>query len=183
MALSEFQKKKFTHLFRLYDANNNGKINKADYERRTHFLAQQRGFEMDSPEYLQIRQRIMSDWEQLSFYVDEDADGQIILREFLAYYEYVLSDDTMWSENAEETADAIIEVCDVNGDGKITVDEYGVFFKSYTLTDAQVQFAFEKLDADGDGLVTMNELVNAFDQFGKSENPDDAGNYIFGPLE
>lgn len=183
MTLSDFQTKKFTHLFRLYDADNNGEIDKNDYERRTQYLTEQRGFELDSPDYLQIRQRIMGDWEQLVFYVDADANDVITLAEFLDYSDYVLGSDTMWQENADDTASFIIEVCDVDDDGSITLEEYGVFFKSYDLDDDQIQFAFEKLDADGDGLVTREELKAGLDQFGKSQNPDDAGNYMFGPLD
>lgn len=182
MVLTAFQTKKMTHMFKLYDANSDGTIGESDYERRAQILTEQRGYAVDSLEYQGIRQRIMKDWEQISLFVDTNADGLITLVEFLEYSDYVLADAGMWHESSVDTAQFMIESCDIDGDGKINLKEYSIFFKSYDLDDDKIKFAFEKLDVDGDGLITVEEITAALDQFGNSENPDDAGNQLFGPL-
>ena len=68
-------------------------------------------------------------------------------------------------------------------DGKINLEEYGVFFKGYGMPDVDIKAAFEKLDSDGDGQITTDEFTKAFDRFGNSDNPDDPSNYMFGAID
>ena len=56
MALSDFQTQKLKVMFNLYDPDQTGTIDQSDYERRTQYLAEHRGYEDGSPEYLNLRQ-------------------------------------------------------------------------------------------------------------------------------
>ncbi len=183
MALSEFQTKKMTHLFNLYDVDGNGTIGASDYERRIENVAQYRGFEKGSDGYETLKASVMKEWDKLQLYSDNDGDGQVTKVEFLDFADYTIADASLWFETAVENAEFIIETCDIDGDGQITLDEYSIFFKGYNVSDEDIKIAFEKLDQDGDGMITTDEFTKAFDRFGQSDNPDDPSNYIFGPID
>jgi len=183
MALSDFQTKKMTHLFKLYDVDNDGTIGANDYARRIETVAKHRGFEAGSTSYETLKETVMKEWEQLQLYSDTDGDGKVTKLEFLEFADYTLQDENLWFETAVETAEFVIETCDIDGDGKINLEEYGVFFKGYGMSDVDIQSAFEKLDRDGDGFITTDEFTKAFDRFGNSDNPDDPSNYMFGELD
>lgn len=183
MALSEFQTKKMKHLFKLYDVDNDGTIAVEDYEKRIVAVAKHRGFDEGSDEYKTLKERVIKEWEQLQLFSDTDGDGKVTEFEFLEYVDYTLDNGELWFETAVETAEFIIETCDVDGDGKVSMEEYGIFFKGYNLSDEAIEFAFKKLDWNDDGLITVDEFTKAFDRYGNSDKLDDPSNFIFGPLD
>lgn len=183
MALSDFQTKKMKHLFNLYDVNKDGTIGQADYEKRIVAVAKHRGFEEGTADYDNLKNRVIKEWEQLQLYSDTDGDGKVTQFEFLEYADYTLDNGELWFETAVETAEFIIETCDVDGDGKVNMQEYGIFFKGYNMSDEDIEFAFKKLDWNDDGLITVDEFTKAFDRFGNSDREDDPSNFIFGPLD
>lgn len=183
MALSDFQTKKMTHLFHLYDVDNDGTIGASDYQRRITNVAAHRDFAEGTNDYNTLKTTVMGEWDKLQLYSDTDGDGKVTLLEFLEFADYTIADAGLWFETAVEAAEFVIESCDVDGDGKINLQEYGIFFKGYNMSDEDIKTAFENLDSDGDGLITTDEFTKAFDRFGQSDNPDDPSNYIFGPIE
>jgi len=183
MALTEFQTKKMKRLFKLYDVDNDGTIGANDYERRIATVAEHRGYTEGSDDYEQLKSAVMGEWEKLQLYSDTDGDGKVTEFEFMEFADYTLADDNLWFETAVETAEFLIETCDIDGDGMVSLEEYKVFFKGYNVSDEDIEFAFGKLDADGDGQITTDEFTKAFDRYGNSNNPDEPANFMFGPLE
>jgi Ca2+-binding EF-hand superfamily protein len=45
-----------------------------------------------------------------------------------------------------------------------------------------VEAAFDRLDLDQDGNISVTELVEAARQYYTSTDPDAAGNWLFGPI-
>jgi Ca2+-binding EF-hand superfamily protein len=53
---------------------------------------------------------------------------------------------------------------DVDGDGKLTFDEFTAGMKEPALAKAEQRF--KRIDADGDGAVTLKELTEAMKKAG-----------------
>ena len=68
--LTELQKRKWTRLFQVYDADGNGVVEQADFEIIFQNLAQVRNLEANEPEYEQLHAKFIEDWENLQ----KDAD-------------------------------------------------------------------------------------------------------------
>lgn len=79
-------------------------------------------------------------------------------------------------------AEAAARLCDADGDGTVGPDDLWVMMAAFGTSRENVAAAFERLDGDGDGMVSVGELVEATRQFYTSTDPDVAGNWLFGPL-
>lgn len=82
----------------------------------------------------------------------------------------------------ESAAAALAGLCDTDGDGAVGPDEFWVMMDAFGTPREDAAAAFARLDGDGDGAVSVGELVEATRQFYTSADPDAAGNWLFGPL-
>ena len=57
----------------------------------------------------------------------------------------------------ENRAKAIIEESDLDGDGKVTKDEFVDFMHK---NDKRTKTIFQKLDTDRDGILTVSDIIN-----------------------
>ena len=53
---------------------------------------------------------------------------------------------------------------DINHRGALSYDEFHPWCKGQGISDQDTQEIFETVDRDGDGLVTYEELVSAFEE-------------------
>ena len=96
---------------------------------------------------------------------DTDQDGYVTFIEFMVVY------NLMNNGNAEDNLKQIFRIFDVNNDGIISHEEIGVLVKSIALmienhdgVDKSKECskkAFEEMDKDNDGKVTIDEFVSA----------------------
>ena len=80
-------------------------------------------------------------------------------------------------------ARAVAELCDTDGDGAVAFAEFGTALAAFGTEPADAETAFRRLDADGSGRLTVDELVTAVREYYTSELPTAAGNWLFGPLD
>lgn len=111
---------------------------------------------------------------------DKDKDERVSLDEFLASYDATLSDKAAFERNIVGYSTTIFQLCDRDGDGKISGPEFVGLGGCYGLTHEAVLEAFRHLDQDGTGLLTTEELVKRYREF-LSDDPDAPGNWLMGP--
>lgn len=76
------------------------------------------------------------------------------------------------------------DIQDVDKDGTISLEEYGVMYKIHGIgDDSLVAEIFAKLDFDGDGKIMKNDYLNLVADFYLSNNPQAPGNLFFGAYE
>jgi hypothetical protein len=77
---------------------------------------------------------------------------------------------------------AVAEICDGDGDGLIGPREFRTLLSAFGTAYDDMDTAFDRLDATGRGVLTVEELVEAARQYYAGDDPDAAGNWLFGPL-
>lgn len=181
--LTDFQKQKMRKLFDFWDHNNSGRLEKADYEEIARRIAAERGWARTSPEYASTYNTVMTNWAQLEHYADANNDNIITIEEWLAYCTSLINDVSAYRMNAMELMMALLNAVDRDGDGLLTLEDYRMWFRIYDADPAQAERAFQRMDTDGNGTLSIDEMINALNDFYFSNAPSAPGNFLFGDLD
>lgn len=120
-------------------------------------------------------------WEQLRADCDSNGDGRITRQEFTRAFIDGLGDPQAYFERLfGPVIGRIAQVMDQDGDGFIEADEYAALFTSQSMDEHVTRAAFERLDADADGKISMAEFTEALTQMFVSRDPADPGTAIMG---
>jgi len=189
--LGKLQQIKLTHYFNVIDSDDSASIEREDFVRFASRFTALRGVEAGTPEYEQFYADTLAWWDEIRKSADADYDGRVDLQEWLAF----------WSSETDKIAEAAgqnsnlaltqlryrlsftFDVADNDADEQISVEEYGHMLQAWGL-DADVEPVFRRLDLNGDGVITRDEMVQLGKEFFLSNDPEAPGNYIVGdPFE
>ncbi|NEP87349.1 MAG: calcium-binding protein [Okeania sp. SIO2C2] len=176
--LTTLQKRKWTRLFQVYDADQNGTVEKDDFEAIFQNLARARNLTQDMPQYQQLYAKFMEDWEYLQKDADQNGNGKIELAEWLQHFERRINSPNIY-QILVEIANQIFELLDIDGNGVIGVEEYKTFYWSWRIPEDLAVEIFLKLDLNGDGSITKNEFLKLVREFHGSDDPYAPGNLFF----
>ena len=180
--LTELQQQKLTRYFRVYDIDDDGRIGPADFERVIENVRLLHGLNAESPAHQRLREGYASRWDHMRTVADKDADGGVDVEEWLTYWDSVLADDAQFDAEVAVLESRFFEIFDIDEDGFIGPDEFCNFFSCYGMSAAMARQIFMDLDADGDGAVSHQELMEMAREFYRGDNPNAPGNLLFGPL-
>ena len=179
MALTAFQERKLTALFRVLDIDRDGGLGQADHVVLLNNLAAVRGWALGTPEYEGFVNRMAFVWSELATNADRSGKGSVSLEDWLAYNDELLS-GRLEANAVLTAATTILEAIDKNGDGQISLPEYKLFFHVYGISPDGVDAIFAGLDLDGDGFISHAEMRRHCMDFWTSDDPTKPGNRVFG---
>lgn len=179
--LAELQKRKLTKLFSMYDANFDGVLVYKDFENIIDKLACLRNWSSRSPKYLVLNETFKKRWKTLQKDADTSRDKQVSLEEWLCYYENILADEKKYNEQVNALIQLIVDVFDQDGNGKMSQEEWAGLLSVYNVSPVYAPIIFPKLDTNGDGFLTKEEIVKLVYDFYYSTDPDNPANSMFGP--
>ncbi|MET9608099.1 EF-hand domain-containing protein [Streptomyces sp. NPDC006512] len=119
-------------------------------------------------------------WDGLLAVADENKDGRLSRDEFERSMIVNFVDGDRFDALFEPAARAVVTALDLDGDGQVDQQEFKVFQDAFGRTEAHAATAFAKLDRDGDGQLTVTELLTATREYYTSADPDAVGNFLFG---
>ena len=180
--LTPFQKQKLPRLFAVHDLNQDGVINRADFEEYSARIANTRGWGRDSAEYKELVDRFMTFWNGLEEVARRKGARQVTVKEWLDDWDEILASPKLYDQIVLPIGRAIFTVLDQDGDGEITAKEYANTFKFSGLEEKDAADAFQRLDLDHDGRLSSEEFITLAHQFFRSNDPADPGNALFGVL-
>ena len=192
MALTDFQKHKFTLLFNMRDTDGNGVVEAEDFDLVTERVATAKGWSPGTTEYEGYAEFRRTLWERIWKPADVNGDGKIELEEYLnfaqtamEYYESGRMDellDQFGRNNLKNThIEMVFQGFDTDEDGGIDLEEYRLFLQSRDIDDSLAEVCFRRLDTDGNGVIDLAEFTEHFKAYYSTKDPLVAGNWLYGP--
>jgi Ca2+-binding EF-hand superfamily protein len=180
--LTAFQQRKLERMFELLDLNGDGLVDRADFVQRVEAFARLRGWGQGSPELERNLAFALEEWENLRETADTDEDGGVTREEFLRYGDVFLDDRDAVRAYARGDVQLLFDAMDTDGDGRIARDEYRAYLEVHGVDAAGADLFFDHADLDENGRISRREMAHAVEEFLLSQDPDAAGNFLFGPL-
>lgn len=180
MALSELQKRKLKVEFQSYDLDGDGTITQDDSEGLLTQIARVTGVKSGASEYEQLKSEYQKHWDELKKIADTDGNGEVSLDEWYSYSESIINDQNQFDQYVIASTNRLVELVDTDNDGRLTLEDYKRFFTAYGLGASEEEAIFTKLDANGDGFVTRDEVTELVREFYLSQDENAPGNWILG---
>ena len=181
--LTPLQTMKLARYFRVYDVDDDGRLGLLDFERVIENVRVLHGLAAGSPRDQTLRDAFMQRWEALRDSADTNRDGSVDLTEWLHYWGVVIEDDDRYDSEVASIAWLLFGIFDTDGDGVIGPDEFCDYYNVYGLSSALARQVFMDLDADGDGAMSLLELMDIVHEFFRGDDRHANGNRLFGPYE
>jgi Ca2+-binding EF-hand superfamily protein len=184
--LGDLQELKASYYFDLIDEDDNGLVDARDFEIRAERMAEARNVS-DPEARAALRDRVMTWWEHLCALADTDDDDRVTREEWETYWEALQvsvrqseEDDSRTLRSLERAARGTFQAMNTTGGEEVTEEEYAEWLQAWGVPESKA--AFERLDRDGTGGLTEQDLVMAVKEFYLSNDPQAPGNVLYGEL-
>ncbi|TDV56554.1 EF-hand domain-containing protein [Actinophytocola oryzae] len=179
---TQLQERKLDRAFNQLDLDGDGQIEHEDLMGLGARILVAFGESPTSTAGRRIIDRLDVVWDTLRSEVDADQDGQISLSEFRSGMTSAFIDGPKFDSAFRPGLDAVLELCDTDKDGLLSHQEFRALQQAFGTGPDHIDAAFERLDANGDGRLDLDELVAAVREYYTGDDPDAPGTWFFGPL-
>ncbi|MFI5776354.1 EF-hand domain-containing protein [Nocardia sp. NPDC051570] len=182
--ISDFLDRKLERRFRTYDLDGDGFIERSDFQLAVDGMAREYNLSADDKKLQQLTELFLGLWDRLAAAADRDGDGRVTLAEYkTAFNAGMLETPESFDAGYVPFLDAIMDIADVDNDGRLTPVEHARWIKALMSVPAEhAEVIGRRLDADGDGYIDRTEILNAIRAYYFDEAPDSAGSWLLGPL-
>lgn len=181
--LTEFQKKKITHLFQFFDADGNNNVEAEDMDIIVENFAKIFNWEMGDDNSRNFGSAFKKYWRKLMMVSDTDDNDKISLSEFLQAYERTLVNDETYEQFVKPFLDNIFPLIDTNKDDKLQLSEFTKLYQGFRNPVENAQKVFNLLDINGDGVLSKEEVYQHFYDFHFSQDIEKPANAFFGTIK
>lgn len=184
MEISPFLERKLARRFATFDFDGDGDIDRSDFETSVTRLAEEFGHGPDSVARQRLLDLSLGLWDHLADVADADKDGSITVEEYKkAFADGLLVTEESFVQGYRPFLDAIMTIADTDGDGKLNVGEHVRWTGALMhLPEPVARDIHRRLDSDGDGYITTEDLLQAIHDFYFDEDPAGPGSWLLGPL-
>ncbi|MFF8268915.1 EF-hand domain-containing protein [Streptomyces sp. NPDC016562] len=124
-------------------------------------------------------------WQDLFTELDIDRDGKVTPEEYKQGMTRLYAQGgPAYDRSFRPMVQAILTIVDTDGDGRISPAEFHKAQEAFDtkLSPADAEALFQRIDADGDGTLTVDELLHAVREYYTGTEEDAPGNLLFGEL-
>lgn len=166
-----------------FDADGNGSVERDDLLTLGSQLLAKFGEPVTSPKGTALMDGMVRFWDALVSVADTDGDQRLSPEEYrVAMTGAFVTPAGGFDASLRPLAEAICGLLDTDGDGEVDEGEFQAWQEVFRTAPDHRATAFRKLDTDGSGRLSVDELVAAIRQYYVSPDPDAAGNWLYGPL-
>ena len=180
--LSEIRRKKLTHLFNVRDTNQDGYLEKGDYERIAVRLKEMFEWDDDSEIYQLMRRAQVFEWEEIRKLADADHDDKVTLQEFFRAYTAPTSAEAI-QVVIDDMLNFTLGWFDDDRDGYVQAEEYVELMSIFNVTDEAAREAFRLLDRNKRGKLSGQNLRSHMVEFFLSDDTAATGTHFWGKVE
>ncbi|HUQ54263.1 EF-hand domain-containing protein [Lentzea sp.] len=184
MKITPFLDRRLSRRFATYDSDQDGYVERADFDLASHRLTSAFGLRDDDLQAKRFHEQLLSVWDHLAAMTDVNDDGRISLSEYkTAFANGVLGRPEAFDDIYVPYLDALMAVADHDGDGQIGVEEHVRWSQALmNVSPSDARAAHARLDHDGDGLIGIEDLLAALRAYYFSEDPEGPGAWLLGPV-
>lgn len=171
---------RFGDLFDVLDTDGDKAVTWDDYQRLVDRYIAGYGLEAEEGRARAILAAYESLWRKL---VDLSGDrtGGLDRDSFVGAM-HEASEDRSRSNAAEAVAEAVFDLLDADGDGRISEAEFLVYAKTLGTEETGARARFAHVDTDGDGDISREEFVLSARLYLFGDDIDSPGGFVFGVL-
>ncbi|MBW4718453.1 EF-hand domain-containing protein [Saccharothrix obliqua] len=153
--------------FDKWDVDGNGTIERADLENEAQRILKAFGEAPTSPQGRAVVDAFRGLYEYLAERAGVGATGKLDRTRFQQIVETEVFEggDAGFGRVVRPTIQAILNLCDTDGDGEISRPEFTRWLNAIGVDRSQADEAFRKIDTNGNGSLTVDELVTAVKEF------------------
>ncbi|MET8969664.1 EF-hand domain-containing protein [Streptomyces hydrogenans] len=150
--------------FDLWDVNGDGQIDRADWDAEAQRILQAFGEAPGTPAAHALTDAYLGMW---GFFADkagiDEQTGALTPEQFhhIAEEHVLENGGAGFGRVVQPTIQAIVELVDVDGDGQVNPAEFKAWLDAIGVHDINPLEAFAQIDANGDGQLSVEELVQA----------------------
>jgi Ca2+-binding EF-hand superfamily protein len=183
LPVTDLQRRKLERRFEILDRDGDGKLEQEDYEGVTSRIASAFGHDPDSPRAAALRDSYLALWAALLKKMDTDGDGMVSREEFVTSVAHsIVAREDGFARHIGPIAHAVLDLADTNGNGELDADEFSRMWVAIGVPASDTAQAFQQLDRDQSGRLSLDEITTAIHEFYTSADPDAPGNALFGLL-
>ncbi len=178
--LPDIQRKKVAVLYLVLDADENGFIERFDFERIAKKMAAAHDISQFSDRYRSLRESLLAIYDDIKANLDLNDNYRVELQELMAYVEVLIATPSICEARIFPLARDLFHMLDLNANGKISFGEWKPFADVCRISTDDMQPVFDLLDVRGNGYITQRDFQLLMLDFFLSEDPSKPGNYTFG---
>ncbi|KIZ17009.1 EF-hand domain-containing protein [Streptomyces natalensis] len=165
------------------DADGNGSLDREDLFTLGARLLAAFGEAATSPKGTRLMDGMVTFWDAVASAADADGDGRLTPEEYRTGMKgaFITSGEG-FSQAFRPMLEGVCGLLDTNGDGEVDEKEFQVWQEVFRTAPQDRAAAFQALDADGSGKLSVDELLDAMHQYYTSTDPNAPGNVLYGPL-
>jgi Ca2+-binding EF-hand superfamily protein len=149
--------------FEKWDVNGNGLIERGDYAAEADRIISAFGANPSTPAARNVKESFLAMYDFLAEKAKVGPNGSMNQQQFVKVVEEQLfkEGDAGFSRVLRPTISAIVGLCDADGDGKVNPSEFRTWMNAIGVEQSAAAEAFGAIDKDGDGQLSVEELVQA----------------------
>ncbi|HET9379540.1 MAG TPA: EF-hand domain-containing protein, partial [Streptomyces sp.] len=153
--------------FDKWDTDGNGVLEAGDFQGEAARIAGNLGKDAGSPEVQELQAAFQGLYENLAERAGADAGAGISRDQFLNATGDMLfkEGEAAFNRALGPVVKALVGLCDDNHDGEIDGGEFRSWLTAIGVPEAEAGEAFAKVDANGDGRLSEDELLTAVRDF------------------
>ncbi|XP_031331379.1 sarcoplasmic calcium-binding protein [Photinus pyralis] len=174
---SDFWRRKMRTFHGILDVNNDGVISYDDFKLLADRFVQL-GHLSDKIKN-EFHEHIKDLWENL--WGEITPYNLVTVERYLEDMHHVLNDKAL-KKKVHGFLPFLFRAIDKDNNGKITVEDFKLFFECLGLKEVDAVFSFRTIDSNGDGKLTRKEFISHGRQFFLTEDTECISKYFWGPL-